>query len=208
MANEVTMYEQQEERIRAKSEAFIRLLTERGILGDKTIKNEAARRTDQIKKRNTFHNTMLLLKNYRTIAWVIECFPDSIAEELDRPFARTDEIIDHMDIQECMGDHKLESRMAGLERSRRLLDRINEALTVLKKKPGDGTRLYEVIYLTYIAPEKLTHQELLYRLNISSRQYYRLREQAITILSIRLWAAPISEVDHWLEVLDFMDGLN
>ena len=207
MADDITMYEQQEERIRAKSEEFIRLLTDRGILGDNSIKDDKIRRTDQLKKRNTYHNTMVLLKNYRTIAWVIECFPDTIAKELDRPFARTDEILDHMDIRECMGDRKLESRVAGIERSRRLLDRINEALTVLKRKPGDGERLYEVVYLTYIAPEKLTHQELLYRLNISSRQYYRLREQAITVLSIRLWAAPISEVDHWLEVLEFLDGI-
>ena len=40
-----------------------------------------------------------------------------------------------------------------------------EALTVLKRKTGDGQRLYDLIYLTYITPESLTHPELLYRLN-------------------------------------------
>lgn len=200
--------EQQEERIRAKSEEFIRLLTKRGILGDKTIKRDDVRIADQRKKRNTYHNTMLLLKNYRTIEWLLECFPETVAEELDLPLASTDEIIDHIDIQGCIGDRKLESRIAALTRSRLLLDRINEAITVLKRKPENGERLYELIYLTYVGPEKLKHHEILYRMGISSRQYYRLREQAITILSIRLWAAPVAELDCWLEVMDFLSGLN
>ena len=49
---------------------------------------------------------------------------------------------------------------------------------MLKRKPGNGEKLYELIYLTYIAPDKLTHTDLLFRLDLSSRHYYRLREQA------------------------------
>ena len=86
------------------------------------------------------------------------------------------------------------------------MDRVNEALTVLRKKPGDGEKLYDLIYLTYISPEKLTHPELLYRLDLSSRQYYRLREQAIAVLSIRLWSAPAKEMDCWLEVLTAIEN--
>ncbi len=59
----------------------------------------------------------------------------------------------------------------------------------------------------YIAPEKLSHHELLYRLDMSSRHYYRLRQQAITILSIRLWAAPDTGVDVWLEMLTLIEGM-
>ena len=87
------------------------------------------------------------------------------------------------------------------------MDRVNEALTVLKKKPENGERLYNLIYTTYIVPEKLSHPELLSRLNMSSRNYYRLRQQAITILSIRLWSAPASDVDFWLEMLTLLEGL-
>ena len=87
------------------------------------------------------------------------------------------------------------------------MDRVNEALTVLKKKPENGERLYQLIYLTYIAPEKLSHHELLYRLDMSSRHYYRLKQQAITILSIRLWAAPDNNVDVWLELVTLIEGM-
>ncbi len=44
--------------------------------------------------------------------------------------------------------------MQACRKSRLLLDRVNEALTVLKKKPENGERLYQLIYLTYIAPEQ------------------------------------------------------
>lgn len=106
-----------------------------------------------------------------------------------------------------MNNRKLESRMESVRKSRLLLDRVNEALSVLKRKPENGAKMYELIYLTYIAPDKLSHTDLLYRLDISSRHYYRLRQQAFTILSIRLWSAPAGEVDSWLEVLTLLESI-
>lgn len=97
--------------------------------------------------------------------------------------------------------------MESVRKSRLLMDRVNDALTILKRKPGNGAKMYELIYLTYLAPDKLSHTDLLYRLDISTRHYYRLRQQAITILSIRLWSAPASEVDSWLEVLTLLENL-
>lgn len=204
----ISMYEQQEERIRIQSDAFISLLTQRGILGDHKIDDEKIRNAHKAKQKNKYHNTLMLLKNYRTIAWMLECFPDSVAEELDRPFEALDELIEHIDIEVSMGNKKLESRIEGIQKSRLLLDRVNEALTVLKKKPENGNVLYNLIYQTYITPEQLNLTDILYRLDISPRHYYRLRSQAITILSIRLWSAPAKEVDFWLEMLALLEELN
>lgn len=202
-----SLYEQQENRILAQSDAFIELLTMRGVLGDGSIDDERKRAAKQEKQRNSYHNTEMLLKHYRDIAWTIECFPETVAEELDRRFTDTDSLIEQMDTEIAMGNRKLENRIAGIQKSRLLLDRVNEALTVLKKKPDNGKKLYDLIYQTYIAPEKISRTELLYRLDISSRHYYRLRQQAITILSIRLWAAPTADVDFWLEMLTLLEGL-
>ena len=206
--NNISLYEQQEERIRVQSDAFITILTERGILGDHRIDDERIRNARQTKQKNTYHNTLMLLKNYRTIAWMLECFPDNVAEELDRPFENLDELIDHIDVEMSMGNRKLESRIEGVRKSRLLLDRVNEALTVLKKKPENGEILYNLIYQTFITPENLSLTDILYRLDISPRHYYRLRSQAITILSIRLWAAPAKDVDIWLEMLTLLEGLS
>lgn len=59
-----SLYEQQEERILAQSDAFISLLTKRGILGDHQIDNEKVRKAKQEKNRKSYHNTQLLLQHY------------------------------------------------------------------------------------------------------------------------------------------------
>ena len=200
-----SLYEQQEDKIREQSEAFIGLLTKRGILGDRKINDEKIRAAQQEKRKKAYHNTEMLLKNYRLFIWVITCAPQEIAEELDKQYETLDEIINQLDFELAIGNQKAENRIESVMNSRVLIKRLDEALTVLKNKPGNGKRLYDLIYLTYIAPEKLSHVELLYQLNISSRQYYRLREQAISILAIRLWSAPTSNVDFWLEILTLLD---
>ena len=201
------LYEQQESQLSAQSSAFINLLTKRGILEDREIDNDRIRQAQKEKKRNMYHNTLLLLQHYRNIVWALECFPATVAEELDHPLGDLDALLDRMDLEFGMNNRKLESRMESVRKSRLLLDRVNEALSVLKRKPENGTKMYELIYLTYIAPDKLSHTDLLYRLDISSRHYYRLRQQAFTILSIRLWSAPAGEVDSWLEVLTLLESI-
>ena len=160
--NKKNLYEQQEDIIRKQSEAFITLLTHRGILGEQSIDDEKLRNARQERKKNTYHNTLMLLKHYRAISWMLECFPDTIAEELDRSFEGIDELVDHIDVEMSMNNRKLESRMAGIQKSRLLLDRVNEALTVLKKKPNDGEKLYKatVINLPSIAMNQLLGKDI------------------------------------------------
>ena len=163
------------------------LLTAQGLLEDGSIADESRRKAQQERLQKLYHNTQLLLSHYRDIAWVLECFPETVAQELEEPL------------------DKLDSRVESLRKSRLLLDRINDALTVLKKKPGNGPRLYELIYLTYIVPEKLSHTDLLFRLDLSSRQYYRLREEAISILSIRLWSVPEEELGKLVGLVEALE---
>lgn len=204
---EQMLYEQQEDGIRAQSSAFIDLLTKRGVLGDGSIQDEKVRAAQQQKKKITYHNTLMLLKQYRNMAWMMECFPETVAEELERPFEGVDQLLEQVDLEMALGNRKLESRIEGIQKSRLLIDRVNEALTVLRKKPENGETMYNLIYLTYIAPEKLNMTEILYRLDMSSRQYYRLREQAINVLSIRLWSAPGKDLDFWLDMLTLIENM-
>lgn len=204
---ESEMIQEQQEKKQVQSEAVIGLLTNRGILPDAGIDDEKVREARKEKQKNTYHNTMMLLQHYRTIVWLLECFPENVASELEKPFEGLDTLLEQVDLEVSWGNRKLESRLEGVKKSRLLLDRVNEALTVLKKKPENGEKLYQMVYMTYISPEHLNHTELLYRLDMSSRHYYRLRQQAITILSIRLWAAPAKDVDFWLEILTLMEGL-
>ena len=113
-------------------------------------------------------------------------------------------MIERLDFEISIGNRNIENRLESMYKTRRLFDRVNEALTVLQKKPEDGDRLYKLIYLTYIAPETLSLNQIVYRLDISTRQYYRLREQAISIISIRLWSAPNKDIEFWHELISIM----
>ena len=189
-------------------EIILNMLVKRGLIAENASDPEQIKKAKQEQKKKVYHNTELLLKHYRTMAWLLECMPNTIASELDERFTNVDELIDKLDIEMAYGNKKIESRLQNIQKTRLLLDRVNEALTVLKKKPGDGERLYNLIYLTYISSETLTHLELLYRLNTSSRQYYRWREQAINILSIRLWSSISTQGDFWLEMLTILESVS
>ena len=64
---EKALYEQEEQQIQEKSDAFIRILTQRGILGNDQIKDERIRQAQQEKQRRMYHNTRLLLEQYRDV---------------------------------------------------------------------------------------------------------------------------------------------
>jgi hypothetical protein len=202
-----SLYDQQERKLSGQSEAFVKMLTQRGLLEDPDISDDAVRQAAKTKKRKMYHNTQLMLQHYRDITWALECFPSHIAEELDRPMHDLDALLSLISAEIGMDNTKLENRLMSVQKSRLLLDRFNEALSVLRQKPGNGELMYQSLFLTFIAPEKLKHTEILYRLNISPRHYYRVRQQAINILSIRLWATPAGELDAWLEVLTLLEAL-
>lgn len=191
----------------SKSDALIEFLTRRGVIADENIDSEKVRAARAEKQRMMFHNTRLLLENYRNIAWALECFPDTVADELEQPFESLDTLLDRVDAEIGMGNRKLECRMESVRKSRLLLDRINEALSVLKRKPRQRRKALRAHIPDLHSPDKLTHTDLLFRLDLSSRHYYRLREQAIKVISLRLWSAPNSEADAWLEVLTLLEGM-
>ena len=58
--DENSLYEQQENKILQQSDAFISLLTKRGILGDHEIDNTRVRNAQQKRRRTAFHNTQVL----------------------------------------------------------------------------------------------------------------------------------------------------
>ena len=49
------------------------LLERRGLIEDSSIRNEKARVAEKELRRNMYHNTQVMLKNYRDIVWALEC---------------------------------------------------------------------------------------------------------------------------------------
>ena len=187
----------------SNDEAVLSFLRERGILADESITSQ---QIEEKKRKEAYHNTLLLLSNYRNILWQTDSELDTIAAELNLPLQKLDAVLSRIDAEIGMENRRLELRLERLAKTRQLLDRINDALTTLKYKPDNGPLLYDLIYLTYISEEKLHQTDVLYRLNISRRHYYRLKEQAINIISLRLWSVPSTNIDLWLDLVSMLSG--
>ncbi len=180
---------------------MLSFLRDRGVLEDESI---TPQQVEAKKQKQAYHNTLLLLTNYRNILWQTESELETVAAELNLPLQKLDAVLSRIDAEIGMENRRLELRLERLVKTRQLLDRINDALTMLKYKPGNGQLLYDLIYMTYIAEEKMLQSDVLFRLNISRRHYYRLKEQAISLLSLRLWSAPSSDLDLWLELVSML----
>ena len=187
----------------SNDEAVLSFLRERGILAAESI---TPQQVEEKKRKEAYHNTLLLLSNYRNILWQTDSELDTIAAELNLPLQKLDAVLSRIDAEIGMENRRLELRLERLAKTRQLLDRINDALTTLKYKPDNGPLLYDLIYLTYISEEKLHQTDILYRLNISRRHYYRLKEQAINIIYLRLWSAPSTNIDLWLDLVSMLSG--
>ena len=184
----------------SNDEAVLSFHRERGILADESI---TPRQVEEKKRKEAYHNTLLLLSNYRNILWQTDSELDTIAAELNLPLQKLDAVLSRIDAEIGMENRRLELRLERLAKTRQLLDRINDALTTIKYKPD---LLYDLIYLTYISEEKLHQTDVLYRLNISRRNYYRLKEQAINIISLQLWSVPSTNIDLWLDLVSILSG--
>ena len=185
----------------SSDEAVLSFLRERGILADESITSQ---QIEEKKRKEAYHNTLLLLSNYRNILWQTDSELDTIAAELNLPLQKLDAVLSRIDAEIGMENRRLELRLERLAKTRQLLDRINDALTSLKRKPDNGSLLYELIYLTYIGEEKLVLNDILFRLNISRRHYYRLKEQAVNAISLRLWSAPTTDLEIWLGLVSML----
>lgn len=188
-------------RTASNAEAVLSFLRDRGVLENESITPQQVK---EKKQKQAYHNTLLLLTNYRNILWQTESELETVAAELNLPLQKLDAVLSRIDAEIGMENRRLELRLERLAKTRLLLDRINDALTALKYKPGNGQLLYDLIYMTYIAEEKMLQSDVLFRLNISRRHYYRLKEQAISIISLRLWSAPSSDLDLWLELVSML----
>ena len=194
-------------RTASSAEAVLSFLRNQGILAENsTLSEEMILEAQEKKQKQAYHNTLLLLSNYRNILWQTDCEIEAIASELNVPLKNLDALLSRVDAEIGMENRRLELNLERLAKTRQLLDRINDALTALKRKPDNGPLLYDLIYMTYISDEKLLQTDVLFRLNISRRHYYRLKEQAINIISLRLWSSPTSDLDLWLELVAMLSG--
>lgn len=139
-----------------------------------------------------YHDTWTLLKNYRSVSWSIEVSDYNLQAEFRTEYGCASEAV--LDGLEASNSNThLESYVHSLERSKRMLQLINSAIDLMRKKHEKGELYYWILYYTYLAPHHYANNyEILHFLELkgmpmSMRNYYLRREEAINVLSSVLW---------------------
>ena len=196
---------EEEMKLSGNEKRFIDFLLNSGYLADPKIENQEVRAKRQEDNRKIYHNTQLMLQHYRDLAWVLEGIPSELKAELDIPFADLDTLISRLDVELSLNNHRLESRIYALIKSRMLMDRLNEAISFLRTKPGEGELLYQIIYHTYIGKKPENFYEVIDKVGLSKSRYYTLRKRAITMIGVKLWSVPDEKLELWLELLSYFE---
>lgn len=160
-----------------------------------------------------FHNTTLLLKKYREVAWSLELEVQHVRHGFSIEYGSDiDDFLDSMYMAGAdVGGSRLEQYAKSIECSHKMLTLVRSALELIRQKHMNGEEYYWILYYTYIVPQYPKNtDEILENLqphikNISYRTYYRKRPEAIDVLSNVLWG--YTAIDC-LNIVDYFVNLN
>ena len=165
------------------------------------------------KKNNTqmddmiFHNTELLLRNYRDVVWSLEVsvfhantsfleeYGSSLEDFLEMSY------VAGMDVDAS----DVAARIKSINRSRNMLRIIDSAVELLRKKHRKGEIYYWTLYYSYLSPQELENVEEIvdklsnYTKDMSRRTYFRKRGEAVLQLGRLLWGYTTKECMEILE---------
>ena len=106
--SETNLFIEKKEEIKEMVQLFIRS----GLIEDESIAEEKIRKAKRNKNKRVYHNTKLMMEQYRKLAWVVKSFPEEIAMELNEEFEQIDKLIERLDVEMAFGKKRLEQSRA------------------------------------------------------------------------------------------------
>ena len=95
-----------------------------------------------------YHNTEILLKKYRDVVWSIEV--SAVQAQINFEIEMDCKLDEFLDMAYSAGmdvsGTKIQEQMRTLERNKKMLEIINSAVNVLRKKQLEGEIYYWIIY--------------------------------------------------------------
>lgn len=144
-----------------------------------------------------YHDTLLLLKNYRDAVWSMELSAEQLRKDFTVEFGSSvEEFLDSIYMAGAdLSGTKIESHARSIERSRKMLALLNQAVGFMREKHKNGETYYWILYYTYLSPQQYESTgQIMEQIkshiaiqDFSQVTYYRKRSGAIKTLSSILW---------------------
>ena len=158
-------------------------------------KKAGAVKPDAGEQESRLHDTKLLLKNYRRVAYAVRVSEDELNSRFNAEHGTSLTALESnaelagMDLSNT----KLESYTKTLVRSKRMLEIVNNALEAVRLDPDHGELMYQILYLTYLSPQKPRNRDsILAKLEcsgypMSATTYHVRLNEAIKAIDRILW---------------------
>ena len=158
----------------------------------KSIKSEE----QKMREKKAYHNTELLLKKYRDVVWSIEV--SAIQAQISFEIEMGCKLEEFLEMSYAAGADlsgtDIQEQMRTLERNKKMLKIIENAVNLLKRKREYGEDYYNIIYYTYMS-EKIYKkvEDIIEKIAsvtgeyMAWKTYYAKKRRAIETLSTILW---------------------
>ena len=158
----------------------------------KSIKSEE----QKMREKKAYDNTELLLKKYRDVVWSIEV--SAIQAQISFEIEMGCKLEEFLEMSYAAGADlsgtDIQEQMRTLERNKKMLKIIENAVNLLKRKREYGEDYYNIIYYTYMS-EKIYKkvEDIIEKIAsvtgeyMAWKTYYAKKRRAIETLSTILW---------------------
>ena len=145
-------------------------------------------------KDTRYHDTQLLFRKYREILWSLTLETAALKRDFQSEYGETiDRFLE--DIYSAganLNGTDIEDRARSIARSKKMLDLIDEAVNLVRNYCENGEELYQILYLSYMQPKKISNEDILSELQkngffIGDRTLLRHRAEAVDKVSSVLW---------------------
>lgn len=140
---------------------------------------------NKINATENFERTKILLENYRMIVWTMSFFAKNIDVAIDK--------------------QSLRGKIKAYPESKSLLSYLDQILRDISRKPDHGEDMYAIINSYYMDEHKMTSTEICNDLFISESHYYRLKKEAISLISEKMWNSSNPDSAAWRKFVEALD---
>ena len=136
-----------------------------------------------------YHDTWKLLKKYRDVVWSLELSVQQVHKQFQVEYGKSiDDFLDSVYLAGAdLSGTEIEHQARCIKRSAHMIQLIDDAMELMRKKHSDGEELY--------------YQLKPYIRDCSNRTYFRRRQYAVDVLSSVLWGYSSKDSKELLDIL-------
>ncbi len=159
------------------------------------------------KENPLYHNTLVLLKNYRDVVWSLELSVQKVRSKFQIEYGSS--IEDFLESIYLAGvdfdETGITEHAKSIERSHKMIKLVETAVELMRTKHKNGEVYYWILYYSFFSPQKYKNVEEIIELltphilDISYQTFYRKRKAAVNTISSILWGYTSRENMELLE---------